>query len=328
MGTTRNAIYQKAKKMGVVLYNREWTEEDESELRRLWGNTKTHAIAKQLQRTEDSIKNKVIKMNLGSVLNNHVEKFSVSEICRVLGVSVYKVTVTWKKLGLKIDTVKIVQKNFRAVSTIRLLKFLKDNQDQWDHTKLEFNIFGEEPDWLVEKRIKDRENSPLNHKHKWSDTEINTVKRLFRWGSTDEEIASETNRTVGAVKENLRSEGYLRIKPSTWSNEETKFLIKNYMTMSNVEIAKELERTPHSVANRVYFLGLGKPIKRWEMNDINAVIYMFDNYKTINVISKVVKHTKYEIIVLLQDLGYKVDFDILYKKRKPEKVKVMKKRVI
>ena len=51
-------------------------------------------------------------------------------------------------------------KSYAYVTLNDLFDFLEHHQDIWDSRKLEKNLLGLEPDWLKEKRIRDRDLNP------------------------------------------------------------------------------------------------------------------------------------------------------------------------
>ena len=66
MNKTENAIYLKARKLGLTLIQdrRKWTKEEESLLSDLWGTKSVETIAKNLKRTVFSLKVKAVRMGL------------------------------------------------------------------------------------------------------------------------------------------------------------------------------------------------------------------------------------------------------------------------
>lgn len=87
------------------------------------------------------------------------------------------------------------------------MSFLENNQNEWDSRKLEKHMLGLEPDWLKEKRIRDKKENPLWYR-RWTLGEINKAEMLFKCGKDYAYIAKELDRTEGAIAILLRELGY------------------------------------------------------------------------------------------------------------------------
>ncbi|MBE6160459.1 MAG: hypothetical protein E7157_05395 [Lactobacillales bacterium] len=137
-----------------------WTEEEENTLCDLWGNVSIETIAKNLNRTESSILNKVYQLGLGSSMDNNYELLKVQDICDMFNVLPAQVNITWVALGLNLRSKRITKsKSYLCVTLDDLLDFLEKNQNIWDSRNLEENLLGIEPEWLKEKRKRDVETS-------------------------------------------------------------------------------------------------------------------------------------------------------------------------
>ena len=82
MNRSENAIYLKARKLGIILIQngRKWTKEEEEILQDEWGNRRVELIAKKMKRTVFALKVKAIRMGLGSMINNNYEIITVSDM--------------------------------------------------------------------------------------------------------------------------------------------------------------------------------------------------------------------------------------------------------
>ena len=133
-----------------------WTTEEEQILSDLWGNKPIEYIAKKLERTVSSLKNKAYQLGLGSQLDNNYDGLKISEIAKLFNVRLELVNIYWISLGLKYSVRKVSRtKSYKYVTIKDLYDFLEQNQNIWDSRYLEKNILGIEPDWLKEKRKKD-----------------------------------------------------------------------------------------------------------------------------------------------------------------------------
>ena len=158
LGRTEDSIVvkMKKKKLSIQSDKRIWSKEEEELLIDLWGTISIEKLAKELNRTESSIRNKVFNLGLGSAINNNYEGLKIQEICELFNISRTVVDGYWIPLGLKYKTRKISEKSsYRYVEIKDLLEFLELNQNIWDSRNLEKDILGKEPEWLNKKRKRD-----------------------------------------------------------------------------------------------------------------------------------------------------------------------------
>ena len=160
LGRTEDAIIIKINRRGLQIQTNDkrfWTKEEETLLSDLWGTESFETIAKKLNRTVASIKNKAFLLGLGSVIESNYNGLTIKDISDLLDVNINTVSVGWIGLGLKYKVQKISKsKSYRYVEIKDLYEFLEINQNIWDSRNLEKNILGLEPEWLKEKRIRDR----------------------------------------------------------------------------------------------------------------------------------------------------------------------------
>lgn len=264
MGKTKNAIYLKAGKLGITLImdRRKWTLEEEQEFKDLWGNQKVELIAKKLKRTVFSLKVKAVRMGLGSMISNNYEKITISDISDLLGVSTGRIYSTWTQLGLNITMVELTkEKSYMTATWYDLMKFLEENQNEWDSRKIEKNMLGLEPEWLIEKRTRDLKENPLWYR-KWTEEEIKKAESLFNSGKDYKSIALEIERSERAVTILLRNMGYAYRLPQFWKGNELKYLRENYQNMTYAEIAEILGRTEKAISYKSSEMGFQKKLDK------------------------------------------------------------------
>ena len=250
MNKSENAIYLKARKLGITLIQdrRKWTKEEEQILSELWGEKSIEYIAKKLKRTVLSLKMKANKMQLGPMIKNNCELITVNDMTELLNVSRDRIINTWVNLGLQLKKVKLTKNKFYyAITWQNLMDFLKQNQNEWDSRVVEKNMLGPEPKWLQEKRKKDATENPLWYR-KYTLKEIKNIELLFKRGKTYQEIATITERSQTSIANILRNLGYSYKLPKFWQGKELKYLRENYKNMTYKEIAEELGRSEKAVA--------------------------------------------------------------------------------
>lgn len=264
MGKSENAIYLKAKRLNITLIQsrRKWKKEEEEILKELWGAVSIEYLAKKLKRTVFSLKVKAIKMGIGPMINNNLEVLTVNDISDILDVSRDRITITWVKLGLNLKKLKLTKNRCYYTITLEdLMEFLEKNQDIWDSRKVESHGLGYEPEWLLEKRKRDRNENPQGYK-KWTDYDKKRAEVMLKLGKTYEEIAAELNRSEFAVATVLRDLGHVYELSKYWTDEEINYLKENIDNMTYKELANALDRTEGSVRWKAEEVGYQKKLRR------------------------------------------------------------------
>lgn len=268
MNKTENAIYIKARRLGITLIQdrRKWTEGEETLLSDLWGTKSIETIAKTMKRTIFSLKVKAVRMGLGPMVRNNYDLITVSDMCDLLSVTRDKITITWINLGLNLKKKKLTSNmSYYVITWNDLMTFLENNQNEWDSRCVEKNMLGAEPEWLKEKRIRDIEENPLWYR-KWTEEEIKQAEKLFKSGKGYLEIAEIINRSEWAVANLLRNMGYSYMLPQFWKGKELKYLRENYENMTYSEIAEELGRTTKAIGAKAEELGYQKRLIKSKNN--------------------------------------------------------------
>lgn len=268
MNKTENAIYLKARKLGITLIQdrRKWTEEEEILLSDLWGTRSIETIAKTMKRTVFSLKVKAVRMGLGPMVRNNYDLITVSDMCDLLNVTRDRITITWINLGLKLKKKKLTNNMaYYVISWNDLMDFLENNQNEWDSRCVEKSVLGIEPEWLKEKRIRDTLENPLWYR-KWTEEEIKQAENLFKAGKNYFEISEIINRSEWAVANLLRNMGYSYMLPQFWKGKELKYLKENYENMTYSEIAETLGRTTKATQAKAEELGYQKRLIKLKNN--------------------------------------------------------------
>ncbi len=206
MDRTPNAVYIKARKLGIILFldGRKWTDQEKDDLKEFWGNRKIEFIAKDLHRSIDSLKKQASRMQLGPMISNNADYFLISDISEIFKISTNRVRDTWGKHGLKIKKVYVSQEKFYLGVTLEnLIKFLKENQSLWDSKKLEENILGPEPKWLVEKRKRDKDIKYIENNF-WTEEEKQKAIFWIQKRRSYEFIAKKVNHSPSSVARFLK----------------------------------------------------------------------------------------------------------------------------
>lgn len=260
MNKSENAIYLKARRLGITLIQtrKVWSKEDEDMLKDKWGTISIEVLARQMHRTVYSLKVKAVRMGLGPMILNNYDILTVSDLIDTLGVTRDLIMNNWVGAGLNLRKKKMTKNKYYYVVKIEdLWMFLEQNQDLWDSRNLEINSLGLEPDWLVEKRKKDIVENPLWYR-RWKAEEILEVEQLFKLGLSYQEIAKRVNRSDDAVACMLRDKGYSYRLPQFWTGKDLLFLKENYANMTYAEIGEILGRTEKAVNAKAEEMGYQK----------------------------------------------------------------------
>lgn len=247
---TPTAIYIKARRLNIIILDsgRKWTSEEEEKLKKMWGNRKIENIAKDLHRSVFALKVKATSMKLGPMILNNFDIILISDLSELFDVTDDMILNSWVNKGLKVKEVAVSKnKSYKGVTLEDLLKFLKENQDIWDSKKLEENILGEEPNWLKEKRIADRNKTYSTYTF-WTEEEKEKARFWIQKGKSYEFISERVNHTASAVATFLHNEGYAYLLSKYWTTKDIKFVRENKDKLSIKEMAEQLKRTVKSVA--------------------------------------------------------------------------------
>lgn len=182
---------------------RAWSQKEIEYLQEKWGYISVSAIAKKLGRTETAVILKAKRLGLGSAYTSG-EYINANQIAELLKIDRHTVTDYWiARCGLKAQK-RVMRKKFAMwlVKFDEFVKWLKENQDKWDSRKLELFALGKEPEWLKEKRERDKK-IPKRRFQKWTKAEDRELIRLFKAGYRHREIGEILGRSRNAVEKRL-----------------------------------------------------------------------------------------------------------------------------
>lgn len=234
---------------------RRWTKEEENYLTEKWGLVQRRTIAKNLNRTECAVMKRAADLGLGTMQKGNGEFYSPHQISKILGwhpTTIYPYVHSNKLKAIR----KILAKeSVYQVEHDDLMEFLKEYQDRWDSRKVEIFAFGEEPEWMKEKR--DRDFYKDNQYKKWTKQEEGRLIGLVNNGMAYKDIAKMMERTTRAIyNRTAKLRRYGRLQPTKillyWTDEELQML-KDMKSkeMSHGEIAYELGRERMHVTDKL-----------------------------------------------------------------------------
>lgn len=185
--------------MGI---GRTWTPEEIEYLQENLGNVSMNYLTSKLNRTQNAIIVKAIKLGIGGATIK--TDYLLPNIAgKMIGKDI-KTIMYW----IKYKDLAFTRKNIRGnkkrvlIEYDTFIKFLKDNQNLWDSRKVEHYALGYEPKWLIEKRKIDRQK-PRNSQQKWTKFDEMEAVRMKNEGNPIQIIANKLNRSYASVKRKL-----------------------------------------------------------------------------------------------------------------------------
>lgn len=176
---------------------RYWTKEEEELLIKLCENQTQSAIAKELNRSVQSIKGKRLSMNIDS-FTVQTDLINLTDVARLVGVDPSSVAKTWRKHGLRL----VKKGRFRCVSENALANFMKKHTNLWRATKCDYHFFCRYK-WFIQKLENEKSGvdcgTVQNTRRDWTMYEISRFKMLKNRGFTHSQIAAELGRTKRAI---------------------------------------------------------------------------------------------------------------------------------
>ena len=181
---------------------RKWSQADIEYLEEKWGYVSIDRIASTLNRTKTAIQIKAKRLKLGGA-REAGEFLTACKASKLLGVERHVIIDYWIPKGLKAKKQNRTGDAFMWYIKISdLSKWLKNNQDKWDSRRMELFALGEEPEWLIEKRERDR-SLPRIRFAKYTKEEDSIIKSMHNLGFTYIQIAERINRSSGSVERRL-----------------------------------------------------------------------------------------------------------------------------
>lgn len=269
IGRSESSIFQKALKMGLKKDNYRWTKEEEDYLEDKWGVIPISTIAKKLNKTIKAVKMKAQRINLDAFLKSG-DYVTFGELSKALGLDSNTYLLTKLiNMGFPFEKKKVISKKVYIVCLKDFWKWAEKHQTAFDFSKFSKNNLGKEPDWVDEKRKRDRD---VKHKYRsrnnWTkDEDERLIYLLNQFKYSYKEIAIRLGRTEGAITRRITDLGIkarpIRAINKIWSKEEENILTElikkryDYNSMSEV-----LGRSSKSVRGKVYNMYLTENIDK------------------------------------------------------------------
>ena len=199
----RYTVLATARRFGVSRKRQKnWTHEEEGQLRELWGVKTIPQIIKIMGRSKNAIIVKSKRLGLDGITK--AEMITANAAANLLNIDRHTILDRWiPKYGLKAR--HIAMKGVKKMWMIKhtdLMKWLRDNQDKWDSRRVELYALGLEQKWLKEKRKRDSQNT-LKTGQKWTPEEDARAIMLFKAGMNYAKIGEQMQRSGCGVEHRL-----------------------------------------------------------------------------------------------------------------------------
>lgn len=203
-----------------------WSITEVEYLKSRWGETNIKTIARKLGRTLHSVKNKAFRIGLGDWRFYH-EYISLNQLHELIfhaPIDTYTMGI-WERAGMPYKNIKPINKSLKMISLDSFIRWYKNHKRIIDISLTQDGDFGDEPDWLKEKRKADK--MALCYKARfWTQSDDQMLKSLlktYRYGYRD--LSVRLKRTEGAIKRRILDLGLkerpLRQDPhSLWKQED------------------------------------------------------------------------------------------------------------
>lgn len=181
--------------------NTTWTPEEDELLEELWGSSTPQLIAKKLGRSTGAVIQRVKKKQLGAFTDVGVY-INRNQAAQMVGVDYKVLTRNWEVSHGLCFKKKKVRSDMKSQYLIRLddfIKWLKGHQELWDSRRVEPYALGYEPEWLVEKRKLDKENTNKLRGTKYTPQEDGLIIMYLKQNKTQKEIGELINRSEASV---------------------------------------------------------------------------------------------------------------------------------
>ncbi|HSW56499.1 MAG TPA: hypothetical protein VLH59_15555 [Ignavibacteriaceae bacterium] len=292
------AVVLRARKLGLFqFYLRRWTNDEELFLIKNFRRITYKQIGKQLNRTKSSVQGKVTAMKMIKILERKwtpqekrlltrfYGKIPIAEIAKRLNRTPGSISARaeFQKLKKKgppdySDKEKnFIRKNYLKMTNKQIAKKLTAEWSRMKRTSKGILKMGHKLGLVGSKEklqvAKKRRNDS------YTKEEIEFIRKNYL-KLTNEQIAKNLNSKSSRVKRTVsgisrmgmklgltgklpKQRVFMKIRTDLYTDEEKEFIRKNYLKMTNIEIAKKLNRTDYGIREIAKRMGLrGSPDKR------------------------------------------------------------------
>lgn len=240
---TENAVRLRAKHIGLKLNikGRRWTKEEVAEFIKNWCDETVNndSLIRKHNRTWHALQEKAVSLQLGPRKHNSLY-LTIQNICDEMHVSSDRV-YRWIAYGLPTHKGGSKRRKY-LIDAKELLDFLEQHQSWFLATSVSRCLFCDEPQWLKDKRVHDKEHDRSKHQIEWTNDEDAKLQQMYHRGATMLEMAKEFHRSETAVRTHLYVIGCEVKRKDTYTDDELGILRKYSDTHTIEELAEMLPK--------------------------------------------------------------------------------------
>ena len=184
---------------------RQWTNEEVDYLQDSWGGVSVKGIAKRLERSIPSIKNKARKLGLGDPML-HFDGITISQLMQALDKS-YNTVYSWiARYNMPVKEKLFMQeKRVKVIGYKEFWEWAEQHKELLNFAKIEENAIGAEPAWVKVKRSADKKRSQRTWlSTAWTEKEDQRLLQMVKLTNmTYPELASLLSRTESSIRRRL-----------------------------------------------------------------------------------------------------------------------------
>lgn len=213
--------------MGSVnkrIRRRPWTAEDEARLTNGWGHVSITRLARSLDRTEEAVKHRALRLGLGPYVDAS-DLMTVSALASAItGTDAHgsanRLRLQWTRLGLPVHRCTIARRRLWMVNVDEFWEWLDGHRAAVSLAKLEPGALGREPAWVAAKRRADAQ-APRCSYRAWTTAEDDKLRALLLEGVDMDTMAARLGRTTASVNSRMAALGTWRRPPKAARREWT-----------------------------------------------------------------------------------------------------------
>lgn len=180
-----------------------WDEDELAILEEKADELTTEGLAKKLGRSRHAVALKRYRSGIGG-LRDSTDMITRKALAELLGVDWRTVKVWTEKRGLR----SMRKGSFIMYRQAKVVKWLFENQDLWNASRVTDTTIFQGAEWFKEKRKKDKPT-----KYNWTTDEVQKLKFLRHQGYTLREIAEKLGRSESSIKYKL----YYGLEDPKWT---------------------------------------------------------------------------------------------------------------
>lgn len=177
---------------------RNWTPEEEQYLLDRYIKQPIKTTARVLNRTEVSVKRKAAQLGI----NKRMDLFGIRTFAKYMGVD-SSVVLRWvEKFDMPVRNYRFDKHNHYDIDLEQFWIWAETHKELINWSKYECGSLALEPEWV--RREKRMYSVPMT-REKWTESDLQKLRKLLRLKKTYAEIAKEMGRTYNSINHIMKS---------------------------------------------------------------------------------------------------------------------------